>query len=419
MSRRSGHVCQGCGAPLPAVAPGVVRTCTYCNLVADGSPGGLRGTAGRTTRHLAVFGVAAFASLGSAFAGWMALRSVSPAESQPSHARQSDAPSAGASTPTEDLPAPEDQTVKPAPPWIGPHLMLVPHDHGRKENVLVTWRPSEGGALAFAVLDAWSGKVVWERPFVGTQEPLPLRAVVGETLVAFTDDHQMLGLDPERGTTLWTRPFAFTPERLCAVPRIVGIEHAGGLERVTQATGEPVEGAGGRDCEPVYDSLSAAPNFVYVDGPKLDTWLSPGDHFVLRRGLAPHEGVARVLLGQYPGLQGPVSVGVLQGKRWLWRSSVRAESPTGPQFFREPRAAVRHQRVVVPYHDDGSLHLASFDLGTGRRQWDREIAAIGSQDDDVEVLQTLAGRVLVRVGSGALWSVESDRGDIVWSFASQ
>lgn len=423
MGRRSEHVCHGCGAPLPPAEPGTTRACSYCGRVAVASE--QRGAFARPgAKKALLLGVGGSFLVAGALATWsfvmsgMVASSSSPPRSSAGAERDAAAEAAyqAEKAALEAAKEASRRAVEAArePMRVGSHALLVARTDRPEEDLLVTLEPVGRDEVVLTLLAAGDGRERWRRVFEVEQAPLPLRAVVDRTLVVFTRDGRILGLDAERGTTLWAHAFAEEARELCGAGAIVGVRHASGVAAFTAATGEPA--ASPRTCTPIYGSSSPAPNFVYVEGAALASWLPDGHEFFLQRGLQPHRGAARVALGREPGEQGPITLGVLEGKRWRWRATLRAEAPAEAAFFGEPQAAVRNERVAVPYRDrEGALHLASFDLDTGRRQWDREIAVSLPEDAEVEVLASISGHVFLRAGDGRSWVVEPHRGDVEWS----
>lgn len=414
MGRRSEHVCQGCGAPLPPAQPGVTRACTYCGRVAvsPAKSGVSPGAAKKVALLWAVGGVLVATSLST----WAVFRSATTVDDASSPWRAPSLVEVPAGPPEAvDVPAPQ---VTSPPARVGPRSFLVARPDRPQEDLLVTMVPVDRAVVVLALLEADTGGEIWRREFEPEQAPRPLRALVDRTLVVFTLDGRMLGLDPQRGTTLWARSVAEEPRALCATEGIVGVRLDRGIVAFTGATGE--DAAPPRDCAPVYTSQAPAPNFDHVEGPALATWLPAGHEFFLQRGLHPHRGAARVALGREPGEQGLASVGVLEGKRWRWRATLHAEEPADANFLGAPLAAVRHERVFVPYvRAEGALHLASFDLGTGRRRWDRALGVLGPEDTELEVLASLSGKVFVRVSGGTMSAIEPHRGDVAWSIGPE
>ena len=85
------------------------------------------------------------------------------------------------------------------------------------------------------------------------------------------------------------------------------------------------------------------------------------------RALVPDVGTARVLLG-HKNEGGALAVA--SKSKLLWSVPLSASSPDDGVLPETPRASVRQNRVIVPFHAKGgaSLRLAAFDLATGRRR---------------------------------------------------
>jgi hypothetical protein len=303
-------------------------------------------------------------------------------------------------------------------------LLLVRADQDNHEDLLAVCSMGDETTPEhwLAAINGDDGTELWRRPWDSTADPAStLRAVVADKLLLVSPEGQLLALDPGTGNLLWQRAVGPSAHTLCEGEQSVGVTSAGRFLAFALATGAPIR-ADQRRCRPAYTSRSPAPNFSYVDGATLNQWLPRGDSLHAVRGLAPHQGVARLLLGTEPRStaegEGPASVGLIANRQWLWRSVV-GSGGLGAELTDPPIAAVRRSRVVVPYlaQHRTALGVASFDLTDGRRQWDQLLFRVAPPATVTasDVLLTMDGKVFVRGDRGHVWAARAEDGVVVWT----
>jgi len=226
-------------------------------------------------------------------------------------------------------------------------------------------------------------------------------------------------LNPESGETLWTRDSGGPIRELCTGNGFAGLVFPDGRRAAFSIT----TGATLRDrtdaCEPAVTSRSVAPNFTMVDGQGIQPPLPPRAPFRggVARVLVPHKGTARVALASD---RLAASVAVAGRKSWVWSTRL-AEGKSGvPRFLVPPLAAVRSERVVVPYVLDAELRLASLELGSGRLAWDRSLTSKSAQAEapDAELRVSQHGAIYFSDGRGRLWAIAFDSGS-AWTWGEK
>jgi hypothetical protein len=205
--------------------------------------------------------------------------------------------------------------------------------------------------------------------------------------------------------------------QLCTGGTWIGVTHAAQDPNTFKLiTGEPMA-ADMRRCEPVYSSRSAAPNFEFIDAQQLQRLLPKTSKLHALRGLLPQRGKAQVVLGMEGGSDGRASVGVVTGRRWLWQANVASTLSEHATLLDPALAAVRLERVVVPYiAPNSSVRLVSYDLKDGRRIWSQALdgAHLEGAKSEAQLLVSLDGHLLFG-GAGKLWAVKLTDGTKVWS----
>jgi outer membrane protein assembly factor BamB len=240
-------------------------------------------------------------------------------------------------------------------------------------------------------------------------------------LLVVTSPSKVFGLNPESGETSWVRNTGAPPIELCAGPGFAGLRFPN--ERFVAFAVATGSGAAGSPlaCKPLVTSRSAAPNFALVEGPVLDPPLPGRSPLRVERALVPHQGSVRVLLGSDPAAAS-ARVAVASRKAWLWSARLGRVSAADARLLSPPLAAVRNERVVVPYVLVGSseLRLASLELGSGRLVWDRSLATGFRQSgaDDAELRISRSGLIYFSSGLGRLWALESD-GRPIWKLGEE
>ncbi len=420
--RRTPDECPRCGAPLPSAIAGVrVRSCSYCHTTVEDPerpPLQASRTPGASTNPSGLVGsllVAGCVVLAAAFAAFRVVGRPPPPRSPVVLAL---APPATAKT------APE-ATCERLRALSG--LVLVPQNDDADALLLVVepfTTPNEQRRLT--ARDPSNGHELWSRPiaFEGPAEQI-LRIPLADALVVALPN-RLWGLDPASGQTAWEHETASTPEQSCARGRDFGlIDVALAFSAYSAVTGSPTSLARAA-CEPIYDSRSDGPNFAFVDAATAARWLPPGDRFAVTRGLLPRRGAAQVVLGMQASEAGaPASVGVVAGKRWLWQAHVANEAPGAASFTTPPLAAVREQRVVVPYIAQQHVALTGLELNTGERLWttalpesnDGHSSAPVAQSGQNELVVARGGHAAYRAASGDLTVLNLDTGAIEWTLA--
>jgi outer membrane protein assembly factor BamB len=115
-------------------------------------------------------------------------------------------------------------------------------------------------------------------------------------------------------------------------------------------------------------------------------------------------------------------VAVASRKAWLWSARLGKASAADARLLSPPLAAVRNERVVVPYvlGDRSELHLASLELGSGRLVWDRLLSADFAESSaaDAELRISRSGLIYFSSGLGQLWALGSD-GQPIWKLGEE
>jgi hypothetical protein len=423
--RRTSDECPRCGAPLPSAVAGVrLRSCAYCHTTVDepeppiprpltaraasSNPSGLVGA-------LLVAGCVVLVAV--VIAGHLVGRS-------PPRALASTVASAITAVPVADTRA-SAAACEPLRALSG--LVLV-QEPGDADALLLVVEAllSANAQRRLSARDPSNGRELWSRPiaFDGPVEHI-LRIPFAETLVVALPN-RVWGLEPDTGHASWERMTTSAPERACARGREFGlIDAALGYSAYSALTGSPSSLARAA-CEPTYDSQADAPNFAFVDAATAARWLPQGDGFLVTRGLSPRHGAAQVVLGTQRNEAGgdSASVGVLAGKRWLWQANVANETPNAARFTIPPLAAVREQRVVVPYSFGQRVALTALELTTGERLWTTRLpnssgrpSASVPESGRTELAIARGGHAAYRTASGELTVLNVDTGAIEWTLA--
>jgi hypothetical protein len=307
-------------------------------------------------------------------------------------------------------------------------VVVVPQN-GNADALLLVVEPftTANQQRKLTARDPSTGRELWSRPlaFDGPAEQI-LRIPLADMLVVAWPN-RLWGLAPDDGQTSWEHDTTSTPEHACAHARDFGlIDAALAFNAYSAVTGSPTSLARAA-CEPVYDSRSDAPNFAFVDAATAVRWLPPGDGFVVVRGLLPRRGAGQVVLGtpRSEAGAGSASLGVVAGRRWLWQAAVANEAPSTASFTAPPLAAVREERVVVPYVSQGRFALTGLALTTGERLWTTRLpdptdsrsgppTVAGGQN---ELAVARAGHVAFRTAAGDLTVLNLETGAIEWTLA--
>lgn len=245
-----------------------------------------------------------------------------------------------------------------------------------------------------------------------------------EGLLLVADTHRLYGINALSGKTAWVRDLGELPSDLCEGRGYAGLRFSNGrFEALAMATGARVNGDASR-CQPIVTSRSVAPNFSIVEGAALPSLVPERPPLRPERALVPHRGVARVLLGSAPAApaaalaaEGAARVAVTSEESWLWDARLGRESAARAHLLTPALAAVRRERVVVPYvlSSPPELRLASLDLGSGRLLWDQLLStsAVAQHSERAELRISSSGRIYFSNGTGQLWVIELD-GQPIW-----
>jgi hypothetical protein len=422
--RRTPDECPRCGAPLPAPAAGIaLRSCSYCHTtveVPESAP--LRLTPLKIQLNRAVALVSLLTAVGLVLAGVLSasrLRRGAPASLSVSTLL---APAVSSTTAEAPPPEPPCERLRA----LSGLVLVEQGDKADAFMLVIEPFAAAAGQRRLSLRDPASGRELWNRPleFEGSGEQL-LSIPLGETLVVAMPN-RIWGLDPENGQPSWERATTIGPAertRACTDGRDFGfVDDEQRFERYSIITGSPVppQHAG---CVPTYDSHAEAPNFAFVAPAVATRWLPPGDGFGVTRGLLPSHGTAEVVLGTEPSA-GSASVGVLTGRRWLWQANVANEAPSSARFTTPALAAVRQERVVVPYLSDGRVALTGLELTSGERRWTTVLPAPADvtgapapEGEQSELVIARAGHAAYRAPSGDLTVLNLDTGAIEWTLA--
>jgi len=310
--------------------------------------------------------------------------------------------------------------VKPAPaPDPGPPprvlsgLLLVPAARGRDaENLVAAVEEAGSGRERWlGAFDGATGEVLWRWRLDPSQPGLAdaLRSVIdGMLLVA--SPSTVYALSPETGALSWSRDTGGRALGLCSGNGFAGLSFPNRrFVAFSVATGSSVDGRPDA-CAEALTSKSVAPNFSVVEGSALEPPLPGRAPLDVQRALVPHKGTAQVLLGT--DASGLARVAVASRERWLWDAGLGRGEAKRARLLSPPLAAVRNERVVVPYvlADPGELRLASLELASGRLIWDEALTTrdVEARAPNAELRLSRAGTIYFSNGKGQLWVVGFD-----------
>jgi hypothetical protein len=238
------------------------------------------------------------------------------------------------------------------------------------------------------------------------------RAIAGKWVIVADLLGLVRALDIATGKGVWKAKLASMPIRICASNDSLGFEmNDKKIEARSLSTGQGQPLAGLQDfCGPVYSTLSdEAPNFQVRSkltqegaGSRRRTHPFEISGTAIDRVLVPTSGRARVVLGhQSAGSAIPV-VAVVAGGKVLWQKIIADKDPETASPSLAPKAAVRRERVVVPYEQGNPrvARLSCFSLASGKRQWDVELSDAVPGDRRLAVSHD--GKVFVATRNGAL-----------------
>lgn len=412
--RPSNDECPRCGAPLPAVVPGVnLRTCGYCHTTVEvrARPSLERRSDSALARPFADPRVRTqvYVALGVGFALLMLAMVSALSASSPAPRPVPPAPTPTPS-PVVESPPPPRQRLRALS-----GLVLIEQDD-RADAFLALVTPLEGGGRWLTAREPATGRELWRRPLDGPDAPERiLRIPLGDTLIVALPD-ELLGLDSGTGQSAWQRARSAAAVRACAGEHdfgLVGADQSFAAYSITTGSPATLERAA---CDAVYASNGDAPNFDFVDAAKAVRWLPNGATFEVKRGLLPRHGSAQVVLGAESG--GAASAGVVTGRRWLWQANVANEDPALARLTAPPLAAVREECVVIAFVAKSGVALTALGLESGERLWTTPLAqksAAGADSGSSELAISRGGHVAYRAASGELWVLSLATGAIEWT----
>jgi outer membrane protein assembly factor BamB len=317
--------------------------------------------------------------------------------------------------------------VKPAPaPDPGPPprvlsgLLLVPAARSRDaENLVAAVEAGSGQERWLGAFDGATGEVLWRWPLDPSQPGLAdaLRSVIDGVLLVASPS-TVYALSPDTGELSWSRDTGGRALGLCRGDGFAGLSFPNQrFVAFSVATGSSVDGRPDA-CAEALTSKSIAPNFSVVEGGALEPRLPRRAPLDVQRALVPHKGTARVLLGT--DASGAARVAVASRERWLWDAGLGRGRAQRARLLSPPLAAVRNERVVVPYilADPGELRLASLELASGRLIWDEALELgltsgeatrdVEARAPNAELRLSRAGTIYFSNGKGQLWVVGFD-----------
>jgi len=329
---------------------------------------------------------------------------------QPGTAQRRPAPTGSETMPTKTTPRDPPPTALGPLPRLLPGLLLVPSAHaGDAENlVAVVEEPGPQRKRWLGKLDGMSGEPLWRWPLDAALVEAPRAAIEGMLVMVGASTVQ--ALDLESGQVAWSRDTGGRPDSLCSGDGYAGLSFPNRrFVAFSVATGESVKGRPDA-CARAFTSQSIAPNFSMLDGKAPDPPLPSRAPLEVQRTLVPHKGTARVALGTDGS--GLARVAVATRSDWLWSARLGRGDANRARLLAPALAAVRNERVVVPYVlvNPAELRLASFELASGRLVWDELLTKT-----DVETRSPLAelrvareGTIYFANGKGQLWVVGFD-----------
>jgi hypothetical protein len=330
-------------------------------------------------------------------------------QAQPSPLPTAVPPRPGSTLP--DVKPPKVPDSEP-PPRVLPGLLLVPAARARdSEDLLAVVEDAGSGKKRWlGAFDGATGNVRWRWPLDrdASLADAPRSVIDGMLLVA--GPNTVYALSPETGDLSWSRDTGGRVESLCSGDGFAGLSFPSRrFVAFSVATGSSVDGRP-EACREALSSKSVAPNFAVVDGGALSPPLPSRAPLDVQRALVPHKGTARVLLGT--DASGLARVAVASRERWLWDARLGRGDANRARLLRPPLAAVRNERIVVPYAltNPGELRLASLELASGRVVWDRALSThdVETRAPDAELRLSRAGTIYFSNGKGQLWVVGFD-----------
>lgn len=411
------YECPRCGAPLPKFGKHKTVVCTYCRASISveqrvAHPGAAQALAGlpRWVRGELLLGLVA----GLAIVVWQ-LRS--------SWRHEDVAPLLIAAGQPDLTTQQAGETIAPevAPKFgrVLGKLLLTTNEQPAPQTVVVFTESSEVvPQQSLVAISTSNGQTRWRWQLPpSVAESTTERAWIRDSLVVRTRE-EVYRLDGETGNVEWSGLALEPTGRLCFTDAYVGIHDGEPPRRVLDWTTGKVLEVKGAACELPYSSADPGPNFSYLSESALLDVTRRTPAFQPMRGLLPHQGNARVVLGVSSAGAAPTpAVAVVANGRWVWKQDVSAYTFAA---LPEPAiATVRKESVVVPYWDtqNQALRLSALGLKKGERLWDISLVENASRtpETDLDVGVTLDGTVLARLPDGRLNAYSLQSGKLLWS----
>lgn len=423
--------CPRCGAPLPAAKDG--RTiCKYCrNIVHVELPPtqhpAQRSAAFPWLKLQVVWSLAAALCLG----GWQVYRMLGESELlsglQPSKGPAPDSSSNSSSSSSERsttapialVPA-SDRVVE-----VQSKLLLINAVNEVHQDCLAIARlANDGRGRSLVAFNGRTGRVLWRHAVSKEAASGYLELATTSDSVLLKSQDELLHLRAKDGSVVWRAKAKTEGTKLCSTQAYVALAGATAPTSAWDWKGGNLLQVKPGSCEPLYSTFAAGPNFDYADALALGKLTAPTNGFTPLRGLIPHQGNARVVLGNRTSNASEASVpevGVVINRRWVWQREVSEH--TIASFTDPPQAAVRRENVVVPYWDAQNkvLRLAAFELGNGKRRWDISLGehAARRSDSEIDVVLSLDGAVFAKTPDGQLSAYTLSTGTALWSLDKQ
>lgn len=282
---------------------------------------------------------------------------------------------------------------------------------------LVRFEGAESGHWIVAI-NGRTGRTMWRYGLPGGVRQNELELATSGDSVIVRLEHKLVHLRAKTGEVVWQAETVATAGKLCRTSAYVAMNlDTPPTNAWDWKSGRALHVKPGR-CEPLYSTESAGSNFDYEEAEGSSKLIAATKTFTVLRGLIPHHGNARVILGtESRGAENSPVVGVVTNRRWVWQQELAQH--TLAAFPTPAVAAVRRESVVVPYWDTQNvgLRLAAFGLERGRRLWDiplMESNAIHSKTD-IDVVVSLDGAVFTRTFDGRLSAYTLSTGTPLWS----
>jgi len=318
---------------------------------------------------------------------------------------------------------PSKPTPEPGPaPRVFPGLLLVPAAHaGDADNLIaVVEEPGAQRKRWLAAFDGGRGDVLWRWSLDRDPNLADAHRAAIDRMLLVASPGTVYALSLETGEVSWSRDTGGRVESLCSGDGYAGLSFPNQrFVAFSVATGSSVKGRP-EACAEVLSSRSVAPNFSVVDGKAVDPPLPSRAPLDVQRVLVPHKGKARVVLGTDASRRARVAVASRDS--WLWDARLGRGHANRARLLSPPLAAVRNERLVVPYVLDGpaELRLASLDLASGRLVWDEALTQrdVEARWPEAELRISRAGTIYFSNGKGQLWVVGFDS-QLMWKLGER